>query len=122
MHSTWGFFYSAASSKATGEQMAKELTYIAGPMSGVPEFNYPAFAEKAYQLRQTGVAVISPHELHPADPTIPWDWYLRRDLTELLKCSQVVLLPGWENSPGAQLEHHVATALGMRIIYPGETA
>ena len=99
------------------------ITYIAGPMSGYPEFNYPAFDAKAAELRAAGSEVVSPAELHPADPDVAWDWYLRRDLTELVKCSHVVLLPGWKASKGAQLEHHVATTLGMTITYPeGEPA
>ncbi|WP_206676822.1 DUF4406 domain-containing protein [Mycobacteroides franklinii] len=94
--------------------------YIAGPMTGYREYNYPAFAEMAKRLRDAGLNVVSPHELHPADPNVPWDWYLRRDLRELVECTHIVLLPGWIQSRGAQLEHHVAEALGMRIVHPGE--
>lgn len=51
---------------------------------------------------------------------MPWDWYLRRDLRELVKCGRIVTLPDWEKSRGAQLEHHVAQALGMEMVYPGQ--
>lgn len=103
--------------------IAPDIYYIAGPMTGYPEFNYPSFLDKAAELRSSGKSVISPAEIHPAEPLMPVDWYLRRDLAVLVMCSHIVLLPGWKNSKGAQLEHHVATALGMKIIYPeGESA
>jgi len=98
------------------------MTYISGPMTGYPEHNYPAFAAKAAELRANPLkhgGVISPAELHPADiPGVTWDWYLRRDLTELVKCSHIVMLPDWWYSKGASLEHDVAWNLGMSITYP----
>jgi hypothetical protein len=33
-------------------------------------------------------------------------------------CDAIQLLPGWENSRGATLEHHIAVALGLQIILP----
>jgi len=96
--------------------------YIAGPMTGYPEFNYPAFAYAATALRAQGVKVISPHELHdngiaPAsyNNERTYEWYLRAGLKALLECNEVVLLPGWEESRGACLERHVAEALGMPV-------
>ena len=95
-----------------------ELTYLAGPMSsiGPPDYNYPAFMEMAWRLRKAGLAVINPAELHPADPSVPWDFYLRRDIPELVKCQRVILLEGWHISKGAMLEFHIATELGMEIV------
>jgi hypothetical protein len=98
------------------------VVYIGGPMSaiGPPTWNYPAFHAKAAELRAKGIRVINPAELHAPDPNRSWSWYLRRDLAQLVKCSDLVLLPGWRGSRGAQLEHHVAQALGMNITYPPE--
>ncbi|SLH91752.1 Uncharacterised protein [Mycobacteroides abscessus subsp. massiliense] len=106
--------------RALSEKPEHKRFYIAGPMTGYPEYNYPAFAEIAKRFRDAGLNVVSPHELHPADPSVSWDWYLRRDLRELVECTHIVLLPGWNKSRGAQLEHHVATALGMKVVHPGE--
>jgi hypothetical protein len=92
--------------------------YISGPMTGYPEFNFPAFTAKAAQLRAEGKTVISPHELPGEELDMSWDWYLRRDLKALVDCTHVVLLDGWEHSRGANLEVHVARALGMTIIDP----
>lgn len=98
------------------------ITYIAGPMSGYPEFNYPAFKAAAAELRAQGKAVRSPTEISqdvaPAEYTDekPYDYYLRRSLLMLLlDCDEIVMLPGWEQSRGARIEHAVAEALGMPI-------
>lgn len=98
-----------------------DLTYLAGPMSGYPEHYWPAFNAMAARLRDAGLTVINPAELHPEPGSTglhPWDWYLRRDITELVKCARVVFLEGWTASDGARLEHKVAEGLGMTIIYP----
>lgn len=97
----------------------EDQVYIAGPMTGYPDHNHPTFTAAAEWLRGAGFRVISPHELHQPGAH-PWDWYLRRDLAELVKCTRIVMLPGWDDSRGARLEHTVAKALGLQITYPHE--
>jgi hypothetical protein len=101
------------------------IVYVSGPMSsiGPPTWNFPAFEARAAELREQGYTVISPNEYDEPDENgniveKPWDWFLRRDLVQLVKCGRIVLLPDWEKSKGAQLEHDVAKALGMEITYP----
>lgn len=92
--------------------MAK--VYIAGPMTGYPELNYPAFAEAAARLRKLGFEVISPAELNDVSET-----YLnamRKDIIELVNCHHILMLQGWQASKGATLEHHIATVLGIEVI------
>lgn len=104
-----------------GVQPATDCTYIAGPMTGYPEWNEPAFRAMAKRLRALGIPVISPNELHAPDPEKSREWYLRRDLEVVVaKCNRVVFLPGWERSWGATLEHHVAKELAMELVYPHE--
>ncbi len=87
--------------------------YIAGPMSGIPDFNYPAFRAEAERLRALGFEVEN-----PADNPEQKDWasYLRVALVQMLSCDLVALLPGWQQSRGACLEVHVAKALGMPVL------
>lgn len=99
--------------------------YLAGPMTGYPEYNFPAFRAAASRLRELGWGIRSPHELDehenggkaptPADAK-PWSYYLRRDLRLLLECQSVVVLAGWRESRGANLEVHVASSLGMPVL------
>lgn len=94
-------------------------TYIAGPMTGIKGFNFPAFHAEAKKQRDLGHEVINPAEMDAEVGTgHPWEFYLRRDLKVLADCGRVVLLPGWHRSRGAQLECHVAACLGMEIVYP----
>lgn len=96
------------------------VVYISGPMSAVgpPTWNFPAFEAKAAELRAQGHVVISPNEYDEPGTERTWDWYLRRDLVQLVKCGRLVLLPDWEVSKGSCLERHVALELGMEVIYP----
>jgi len=91
--------------------------YLAGPMSGIPNHNYPAFNAAAFDLRGRGFHVVSPAELHADFETNPkpYEDYLRADLIALLGTAAVVVLPGWEQSNGARLEVTVARALGMLV-------
>lgn len=46
-----------------------------------------------------------------------WRCYLRHDLEVLVMCEEIVMLPGWDNSPGAGVEFKVAEMLGLEISY-----
>lgn len=90
-------------------------TYIAGPMSGILNFNHQAFAYAATALRAAGHDVRSPHEIDGGSTDQTWEWYMRRALQMLLDCDEIVLLPGWDQSKGAAFEREVAELLGMPI-------
>lgn len=88
--------------------------YIAGPMTGHPEFNLPAFTDAAQKLAVKGHDPVNPGR-HGVEPTYTWGDYMRRGLTELLTCDGVALLPGWNKSRGAQIEWKLAADLGMPL-------
>ena len=90
--------------------------YIAGPMTGIEEFNYPAFNAAAARLREKGYTVKNPAEIN-AERGLTWAEYMRRDIPELLQCDAIYLLPGWEQSKGVMLEWQIAKSLGMHIIF-----
>lgn len=89
--------------------------YIAGPMTGIPEYNFPAFFQAARAWQKRGWDVVNPAELDGEDTTQPWAYYLRRDLKVLVDCHAIAVLPGWENSKGASLEVEVAERLNMPV-------
>lgn len=90
-------------------------TYIAGPMTGLPEFNYPKFHAVAAELRSRGVDVRCPTDNDDGSTDEPWDFCMRLAIKQLLECDEIALLPGWSSSRGAQLERRIATELGMTI-------
>jgi Domain of unknown function (DUF4406) len=90
--------------------------YVCGPMSGHKDHNFPAFRAAAKELEAAGYEVVDPSTF---DDNVGRSWAdcLKRDLPEMLKCDGVALLLGWVGSRGANLEHRVATELGMPRLY-----
>ena len=108
--------------------------YLAGPMRGIPEFNYLAFNAAAEKLRAAGHEVFSPaeYDLRTYGKNIAnsagcaetaakeHGFNLREALAADLdwicrEADAVHLLPGWENSKGARLEHSIGVALKLDI-------
>lgn len=87
--------------------------YISGPMTGIADHNFPAFMAAEQELRAAGHDVVNPAALQPAVEGKTWAEYMREDLRALLGCDGVAFLPGWGDSRGATLEHHVAAELGL---------
>ena len=102
--------------------------YIAGPMTGVENWNFPAFFEAEKTLISMGYRVVNPAHNNgetlelaledagsPESPKRDWLYYIRRDLPQLLYCDVICLLPNWESSKGATLEYEVAKGIGLPI-------
>jgi hypothetical protein len=93
--------------------------YIAGPMTGLPFYNYPAFQVAAVALDRAGYEVLTP--VHDGDldeqgnALFSWQFYLRRALKMVTDADALALLPGWENSKGANLEKTIADGLGLPV-------
>jgi hypothetical protein len=106
----------------------RPCAYLAGPMRGYEDFNFPAFHEAAKHLREVvGWDVISPAEMDLAVGLVPTadgvlslaDWYtaMRRDIAALLepRVDRIVFLPGWRDSRGANVERIVGEAIGLEM-------
>jgi Domain of unknown function (DUF4406) len=110
--------------------------YIAGPMSGIKDYNFPAFAEATRDLRHEGWEVFSPAErdLKEYGPEIADSEFgdisdakakgfdlrsaLAADLDWIAhNADAVYMLRGWETSLGAQTEWALARALKLEIYY-----
>lgn len=117
--------------------------YVAGPMRGIPEFNFPAFNAAAARLRAEGHTVFNPaerdNERHGVDiskgnaagcediAAKEHGFDLRVALGEDLAfiCAHadaVAVLPGWENSRGARAEVATAKALGLKVFRYSEAS
>jgi nucleoside 2-deoxyribosyltransferase len=100
--------------------------YIAGPMSGMPGHNFPAFEAAAALLRVAGHEVISPHEGVDLETALAmpvedrWRHFMKRDIALLVQCDGIYLLQGWERSRGAKVEYRLASDLVMKVYFEGE--
>lgn len=103
--------------------MYQMLYYISGPIAFMPNKNKEAFDQAAKELMNLNVQYINPLDLDELDPLPQTDNnhdlnylnLLRRDITYLMSCDGVVVLPGWEASRGATLEVLLAIKLDMPI-------
>ncbi|KQQ65048.1 DUF4406 domain-containing protein [Microbacterium sp. Leaf320] len=88
--------------------------YVAGPMTGLPDLNYPAFRAATTQLEALGHTVEDPSTNVNPTPDDYHGW-LKAGLAQLITCDAIALLDGWEASGGARLEVNVGATLGMRV-------
>ena len=103
----------------------KEVLYIAGPMRGYEDFNFPAFDAARDALTAQGIEVISPADMdreHGID--IKGDYpdgeelrkIISRDIDAVMhRATGIALLPGYERSKGAKLELALAEFLGLDV-------
>jgi hypothetical protein len=62
--------------------------YLAGPMTDLPELNFPAFHAEAARLRALGYTVINPAEIN-SDPTAEWIDCMCADIPQLIGCDGI---------------------------------
>lgn len=82
--------------------------YIAGPMSGRPEFNRPAFNEAEAKLQAAGYDVLNPARQPDG---LEYEEYMRRGFEDIGNADGVALLPGWRESSGARREVSFADSI-----------
>lgn len=121
--------------------MTSKNIYLAGPMTGFAEFNFPAFNSASSELRAIGHNVFNPAERdierhggvdiskgntdgsqEHAEKNHGFSLRdaLHDDMVWICdNATAIALLPGWEKSAGARAEHALATALGLEFIYLG---
>jgi len=75
--------------------------FIAGPMTGLKDFNRPAFFAAAEYLEGKGCIVLNPAVLPDG---LTHDGYMRITTAMLAEAQAVVFLPGWMESKGARIE------------------
>ena len=120
-------------SKPVEVSTRKPTVYIAGPMRGIPEFNFPAFDAARDRWKAWGYDVISPADLDRDagfDPTDTGEGNshgflveaIERDVAMILYMLKpnsrdaIALLPGWENSKGAAVEIALGKFLDLNFV------
>ena len=100
--------------------------YIAGPMTGYADHNFPAFDAAQARFEAQGYRVLSPAQLDRAvgvfEDTVDLpENFLReailRDVMTIFFCKEIHMLRGWESSKGARAEKALAEWLGMKVSY-----
>ena len=89
--------------------------YIAGPMTGLPEFNYPAFYAAADALKALGHEPINPARAAGREGCKTWLDYMRAALRDVADADGIAMLPGWQESRGAAVEYRLGYALGLDV-------
>lgn len=116
--------------------MTPHSLYLAGPMTGIPQFNFPAFDAAAAELRDQGYEIVSPAELDdpetreaalaspdgaPGSGSADGETYgtfLSRDVKLVIDdVDGVVCLPDWHKSRGARIEVFTAATMGKPVFY-----
>ena len=101
------------------------IVYIAGPMSGLPDNNYPAFDAAAERLKAEGHRVINPADTsrmvdqnrafwYHTEAT--WLDYMVENMRRMKHATAIHFLPNWENSYGARIEALVAEKMSLKEI------
>lgn len=86
--------------------------YIAGPMTGLPDFNRAAFHKEAERLQRHGHVVLNPAILPGG---LEQREYMDICFAMLRSAEAILLLPGWQTSPGATAEYHYAYKMALPI-------
>lgn len=94
----------------------KRTIYLSGPMTGLPELNYPLFNRVAAKLRSQGHIVYN-----PAEYQYHGEFPIRQAFAEYTaficnRADTIVLLEGWENSLGVSAELALAKNCKLDII------
>lgn len=97
--------------------------YLAGRMTGLPNFNFQAFEDACFHLRNMmGLEVVSPHEIDHGETeetrgNLPYTTYIKAGLKLLLECDAIILMDGWELSQGCLTELVTARAAGLDVYF-----
>ena len=105
--------------------MKKPKIYIAGPMSGYPHLNWPAFFTKEKQLKDAGWDVINPAQMDRESGISPtedlgdyeYEDAARRDIEALRDCDAIYMMSDFQFSKGACWERALAKTWGLNRYY-----
>ena len=90
--------------------------YIAGPMTGIPNYNFEAFFAAEAALLEHGYKVLNPARFGDREGFRDWRDYWPLNEAMLRGADAICMLDGWENSPGAFREHAWATEHGLAVL------
>lgn len=97
--------------------------FIAGPMRGYDNYNFPEFDRLEKILEDNGIECVNPgrisRKFKEADVNSDMSIYnemVRQQQEAERTCNAILLLDGWQWSRGARLEVKTAAELGMQFL------
>jgi hypothetical protein len=100
--------------------MRRTIVYLSGAMTGIVDYNHPAFNQMESKLVDQGCVVINPAVLPLG---LKDEHYMDIAMAMVRSCDCIVMLEGWQESQGgAQAELALAKRLGKRIIEQADNA
>ena len=104
---------------SNGETLGSDINgkrvYLSGPITNTK--NYKGLFMFAEELTALGDAEQIYNPAAQISASSSWEQAMHRCLSEITNYDTVVMLPGWNVSRGARLEHDVAIACGIRVVY-----
>ena len=90
--------------------------YLSGAITGTPDY-MAQFDEAEKELTAKGWRVLNPAKTSATLPATSYLVYMQLSLVQMQDASAIYMLQGWERSPGAVFEKHVAESMGCAVIF-----
>jgi hypothetical protein len=90
--------------------------YIAGPITAASTEELHTFTKAAELLREAGYVPLDPNAAS-APPGLEYSDYIRFDDQMLLTADAILMLRGWQRSPGATRELQTAAFYALPIFF-----
>ena len=102
-----------------GKENRKPIVYISGPITDMPELNYPEFKHAEEKINALGLDTLVPHDFFQDIDTGGFihNDYMRVCIAEMMKADLVVTLKDWELSKGCKMEVNIAREIEIPVIH-----
>lgn len=110
--------------QTTEETATVKKAMVSQPMAGKTDEEIAAARDLAVaKLRQMGYEVadtvfgFSDEQLNALEVENTPVYYLGNSIQAMSRCAAVYFLKGWEDARGCKIEHEIATAYGLEVLY-----
>lgn len=99
------------------ERQPKTVVYLSGRITGLPmTYVRDLFQRAEEHYTSEGYKVLTPLR-NGLTETATWEQHMAKDIIMLQRADIIALLPGWEKSTGARLEHEIAKVMNMGVMH-----
>lgn len=103
--------------------------YISGPITNDLENFRKHFGDMEKRLASEGWDVLNPADKNVDELALKlpkgmkithpqaWLYFMERDIHWVAECDAIMMLDGWETSPGANIEYWTAVKYNLEILY-----